>query len=125
MTGVNTFDLEWSPRSALQQRLAAADGMVGEAEAAHHARIIEVASVEDEGRFEDFPQSLEVRAPELLPLGDDGEGVRAPCGLVGVLREREIRLAGVNFLRLRRRPGIVGLHPGAGAEKEIDERAGG
>src|SRR5947208_4516705 len=124
MTGVNTLTLSGAPRSALRQRLAAADGMVGEAEAAHHGRIIEVTSVEDEGRFEDFLESLEVRAPELLPLGDDREGVRAARGLVGGLREREMRLADVNFLRLRPRHGIVGLQPGAGVEQEVDERAG-
>src|SRR5213082_4220230 len=123
MTGVNTLTLSGAPRSALRQWLAAADGMVGEAEAAHHGRIVEVASVEDQGRFEDFPESLEVRAPELLPLGDDGKGVRTPCGLVGVLGEREMRLADINSLRLRPRHGIVGLHPGAGVEQEVDERA--
>src|SRR5207302_8443454 len=73
--------------SGRNQRLAAADSMVGEAKAAHHGRIIEVTSVENDRRLEDLLQALEIRAPKLLPLGDDGERIRALRGLVGVPRQ--------------------------------------
>ena len=41
-----------APRSCREQRLAAADGVVGEAEAAHHGRVVEIAAVEDQRRLE-------------------------------------------------------------------------
>src|SRR5207253_2489668 len=87
--------------SRLNQRLAATDRMVGEAKAAHHGRIVEIAPVENDRRLEDLLQALEIGAPKLLPLGDDGERIRALRGLVGILRQHEARLAGINALRLK------------------------
>src|SRR2546421_1588322 len=37
--------------------------------------------------------------------------------LVGVLREHQARLAGINALRLRGRHRVIGLHPDAGLER--------
>src|SRR2546429_9981794 len=66
--------------SRLNQRLAATDRMVGEAKAAHHGRIVEIAPVENDRRLEDLLQALEIGAPKLLPLGDDGDRNRALRG---------------------------------------------
>src|SRR5256884_3937563 len=45
---------------SLNQRLAATDRMVGEAKAAHHGRIVEIAPVENDRRLEDLLQALEI-----------------------------------------------------------------
>src|SRR5207249_4450741 len=63
--------------SRLNQRLAAPDGMVSKTKAAQHARIVEIASVENDRRLEDLLQTLEIRAPKLRPLGDDRERIPA------------------------------------------------
>ena len=42
-------------------RLAAADGVVREPEAADHAGIVKVAPIENEGRLQDLLQPVEIR----------------------------------------------------------------
>src|SRR5215831_5221009 len=99
MTGVSTsLGLEW--RSGRRRQLAATDGVVGEPEAAQHRRVIKIASVEYDRRFEQLAQAVEIRAAEFLPLGDDGERIGTACGVVGILRQRESRHAVIDALCL-------------------------
>ena len=82
-----------APPHAATQRLAAADGVVGEAEAGHHGRVVEIAAVEDQRRLQHLAQALEVGAAELLPLGDDGERIgtlRPPRRRCAPVRSRSV-----------------------------------
>src|SRR5580765_9008310 len=111
--------------SVAGQGSAAADGVVGEAEAAEHGGLVEIAAVEDHGRLEYLFQPIKVRAAELLPLGDDGKGVRPLRGLIGALGEREPGAAGEHPLRFGGGYGIVGLDSGACLEQQLDQGHGG
>src|SRR5947209_1662011 len=68
--------------SRVVDRRSAADGVVGEAVAAHRFRVVQVAAVEDD-RFGHQPaHHLEVRMAEVLPLGHDGQAVGPLQGAV-------------------------------------------
>src|SRR5215471_5883908 len=117
MTGVSTpCDLAASGR---RDQLAAADGVVAEPEAVHHRRIVEIAAIEYDRCLQQLPQPLEIRATELLPLGDDGECIRPARGLIRVLRQCEPSNTGVEALRLGTRHRVVSVHAGARLEEQL------
>ncbi len=73
-------------------RLGPADAQVGEAGLAGQRRIEDVAAVEDHRALELGLDGVEVRAAELLPLGDDHQRVGAVEGLHRPLGVGEARL---------------------------------
>src|SRR5262245_28351768 len=77
-----------SPGTASRSRVdgsgpAAADAVVGEPGRAQGLGVPLVAAIEHHGLAHGLLQSLEVRAPVLVPLGDQRQGVRALGAFVG------------------------------------------
>src|SRR3989442_8422893 len=86
----------------------ASDGVVLEAEPAHALRLVEVATVEDDGAAQETAEALEVEGLELVPLRDETAGVR-PLGRF-VRRARKGDAGGPGG------PGTVPGHRGHGPE---------
>src|SRR5207302_4940052 len=120
MTGVSIGTAYAGCISGQRQRLAPANGVVGEAETAHHRRIIEIAAVEDQRRLQDLLEAIEIRAAELLPFRNDGQGVGPFRGLVGVLAQREALSIPIYPLGLPRRDRIVRAPPRARFQPQVD-----
>src|SRR6056297_1778567 len=82
MTGMITASVVLAPlrrRYALLPagNVAATDRVVRETHMLHEVRLVEIASVEDDGLGQFVFDGVIVRAAELLPLGHDGHGIRA------------------------------------------------
>src|ERR1700731_550368 len=73
------------PSSSAGQDGLAPDGVVLEAEPPHALGLIEVAGVEDQRAAQESPQTVQVQVLELVPLGEQGDPVRARGRLVGRL----------------------------------------
>ena len=73
-----------SARLSLECR-GPADPVVGEAQRGHPRGVVDVAAVEDDRLAHQAAHDLEVGVAELVPLGDDGQGVGLLEGAVGAV----------------------------------------
>src|SRR5438309_12097453 len=65
ITGVSIGTAYAGCISGQRQRLAPANGVVGEAETAHHGRIIEIAAVEDQRCLQDLLEAIDRKSTRL------------------------------------------------------------
>src|SRR5690606_3836200 len=85
---------------ATDHAVAAADGVVFQAEALDELRIVQIPAVEDDRRAELGLHHFEVWAAELLPFGDDRERIGAAQRLCGAFDELHRLGALIDALRL-------------------------
>src|SRR5438552_11980151 len=97
----------------------ASDGVVLEAEPAHALRLVEVASVEDDGAAQEAAEALEVEVLELVPLRDEHGGVR-PLGRL-VRRAREGDAGGQEGPGIVHGHGVIGPDARARLVEEMDD----
>jgi hypothetical protein len=62
---------------AVGMRGGASHAVIGEAVGCHHFGIIQVAAVDHDGVLEFLMEAAEIEVGELLPLGEDEQGVGA------------------------------------------------
>src|SRR5215467_2313417 len=105
--------------SSGRQNGLASDGVVLEAEPAHALRLVEVATVEDDGTAQEAAEPLQVEVLELVPLRDEHGRLGSLGRLVGRLREGH--RGGEEGARIVHGHGIVGAHARARLVEELDD----
>src|SRR5882762_8200187 len=105
------------PRGRASER--AADAVVGESQTTQFLRVVQVASIDDQGPLEKLLHPGEVRVAVLQPFGDDrecvgaGERVKPVAGIADAISKM--------MLRRLHRSRVVRLYPRAGREQLLDE----
>src|SRR5690606_10591936 len=99
-----------------------ADAHVVEALRHHRVRVEQVATVEDHRLGEPGADQGEVRRPEGLPLGADGQGIGAIEGGVLAVHQGQPRAVAVELAARVQGGGVVGPHPGAGVPQGFHQR---
>src|SRR5438105_13238959 len=94
--------------------LFAANAAVGETQASHHRRIVDVAAVDDDRSAHELLDTRHVEVAELVPLRDEDDRVRSSRHLVSVLQVFDLRQKHPGTLHRRR---VVRAHPGAGRQQ--------
>src|SRR5262249_9786237 len=65
------------------------DGLIREALVGHRLGVVEITAIENHGPAQQPAHDLEIGVTELLPLGHDGQSVRAFQGAVGTVTVRQ------------------------------------
>ena len=71
-------------------RSGASYAVIGEAVPCHYLGIIKVSAIDHDGVFEFLTEAAEIEVGELLPLGEDEQGVGAVSGFVGRIGELNV-----------------------------------
>ncbi len=107
-----------------------ADRVILDAEFEQRVRLVQIAAVENQRRFQDLLQRVEVRALEDLPFGEDHQRVGAVGGFHLVVHERQPRVLLRHVLQIEREHAlrfvdgdrVVRLHRRAAPQQFRDQR---
>src|SRR5438477_10664195 len=73
-----------APPETTARGLFAANAAIGEPETSHQGGVVDVAPVDDDGSAHQLLHTRHVELPELVPLGDEHDRIRARRHLVRV-----------------------------------------
>src|SRR5919109_426414 len=105
-----------APPETTALSLFAANAAVREAQLFHGRRIVDVPAVDDDGPAHELLDPGHIELPELVPFGDQDEGVRARGDLVGVAHVDDAREQDLGPLDRRR---VEGSHLGACRQEHL------
>jgi hypothetical protein len=75
------------PHRALLRLLPSANSIIIETHSLHHIGVVKIAAIKYRRLLEALFDQLEVGAAELVPLGDDSEGIGTIQYLFGLLKQ--------------------------------------